>query len=405
MEQIVDAARFLYDRKKFAQAAQVLELAVEFTSDRHTLDSIYSKTRMCSLLAHDVPAAYRILEMQEDLGINHGWEIKRDKANFLRYLNRHEEAYELANGIPDDKTRFLAQGWFLHKQGKIQQAFDITEKSRTIGGYWWRSPPAYDYQPWTGQQVTDLVVYAESGYGDQIIFSRWIPQLKDRASNLYYDGDTHINPVFCRNYGIQSLGSPMPEDIYLVPIMSLPYLLGVDTTDSKQYLTCKSRIRDNYDQNYAKEKDIRIGICTHGDKDHVETTLRTLPVLELVDNLDDLGEIVNLEKEIYKRDQRVRYIPFDLWEETLALIYTCDLIVSCDTSIGHAAAAMGKKTIVLMHAAAYFTWNHNEDMAKTLWYENAWCVHQDKPCDWTGSIAKTRRLAQQLLNLRRNHDT
>ena len=102
---------------------------------------------------------------------------------------------------------------------------------------------------------------------------------------------------------------------------------------------------------------------------------------------------------------RDRYIPFDLWEDTLALIDSCDLVVSCDTSISHAAAAMGKKTIVLMHAAAYFTWNHNQDLAKTPWYENAWCVHQDEPCDWTGSIAKTRRLAEQLLTVGRNHDT
>lgn len=405
MEQIVGAAKFLYDNKKFAQAAQLLEWAVPFASDSQALDSIYCNARMCYFLANDVPAAYRILEMQEDLGINDQWEIKRDKANFLRYLNRHEEAYELANSIPDEKTKFLALGWFLHKQGKIKQAFDITEKSRTLGGHWWRSPPEYDYQPWTGQQVTDLVVYAESGYGDQIIFSRWIPMLKDRCDNLYYDGDTSIKPVFCRNYGIEPLGPDRPRDLYLAPIMSLPYLLGIDSADNKPYLTCKPRIRDNLDQNFPKEQDIRIGICTHGDTSHVETTLRTLPLRALVDSLHDLGEIVNLEKENHARDQRVRYIPFDLWEDTLALIDSCDLVVSCDTSISHAAAAMGKKTIVLMHAAAYFTWNHNQDMAKTPWYENAWCVHQDEPCDWTGSIAKTRRLAEQLLTIGRNHDT
>ena len=113
--------------------------------------------------------------------------------------------------------------------------------------------------------------------------------------------------------------------------------------------------------------------------------------------MEDLGEIINLDKEIYEKDSRVRYIPFEIWEDTLALIDTCDVVISCDTSISHAAAALGKPTIVLMHAAAYFTWNHNKDMAKTIWYENAWCIHQDKPCEWDGSIEKTRKLVKTLL--------
>ena len=63
-------------------------------------------------------------------------------------------------------------------------------------------------------------------------------------------------------------------------------------------------------------------------------------------------------------------------------------MVTCDTSISHAASALGIKTIVLIHAAAYFTWNHNQDLGKSEWYDNAYCIHQDYPCDWSGAITK-----------------
>jgi ADP-heptose:LPS heptosyltransferase len=104
--------------------------------------------------------------------------------------------------------------------------------------------------------------------------------------------------------------------------------------------------------------------------------------------LESLGEIVNLQKDIERKDSRMVYIPFSSWEDTIALIDTCDFIVTCDTAIAHASSAMGKKTIVLMHAAAYFTWNHNEDMSKTQWYHDAWCIHQERPCIWDEAIVK-----------------
>lgn len=397
MEPLITAAKFLFDNKKFSKSAKLLETCFEFTEDKKILNDIHSNARMCYFLGNDVPNALRILESQETLGVNKEWEIIRDKANFLRYLNRHDEAYELASQIPDEKTKYLAIGWFLHKQGKIKEAFDITEKSRSIGGYWWKSNPPSNYKIWTGEKVKNLIVYAESGYGDQIIFSRWIPQLEQFCDNLYYDGDDHINSVFWRNYNILSTENKTIEDACVVPIMSLPYLLKIDVPSAEKYLFSKERLKDNYNQNFSKTRPIRIGICTHGDKNHIETTLRSFSLKKTVDQLEDLGEIVNLDKEIYEKDSRVRYIPFEIWEDTLALIDTCDVVISCDTSISHAAAALGKPTIVLMHAAAYFTWNHNEDMAKTIWYENAWCIHQDKPCEWDGSIEKTRKLVKNLL--------
>ena len=394
IDSLFQSAKFLFENKKYEDSASVLKIACKFIEDKFILDKIYTNLRMCYFLANDVPNALKILKMQEELNISNGWEMKRDKANYLRYVNKHEEAYSTALEISDDNTRNLALGWFEHKKGNIKEAFSLTEKSRE-NNYWWRKKPNYSFKIWDGSKVKNLVVVEESGFGDQIIFSRWIPYLKNLCDNLYYDGNG-LAETFIRNFNIQSVNLIEDSNIYVIPIMSLAYILNIDEPNSDVYLSANQNLVFNYNKKYPK-KSHRIGLCVQGEKTHIETTLRTLPIREMIGCLKDFGEIVNLQKEIDEYFEEITYIPFNTWEDTFALIETCDIIVTCDTSISHAAGALGKCTIVLMHSAAYFTWNHNQDINKSTWYSDAWCIHQDKPCDWSGSIKKCKNLIDKLL--------
>lgn len=384
---LIEGARLLFEGKKYEDSAQVLEVICKYVNDKFMLNQVYSNLRMCYFLANNVPKALEVLELQEQLGFETGYEIYRDKANFLRYMNRHEEAYETALKISHEKTKLLALGWFKHKEGKIREAFYLTEESRK-NDYWWKKNPNYPYKLWDGNAVETLVVVEESGFGDQIIFARYFNALKKLAKKVYYDGKG-LTETFCRVFEIEPVSSlnKTSDKIDVVPIMSLAYFLNADDPSPTKYLFADQTLVSEYNSKFPKTKK-RIGLCVQGEKNHVETTLRTLPLNEMVENLKHHGEIVNLQKEVDVRHQDIKYIPFETWDDTLALIDTCDVVVTCDTSVSHAAASMGKKTIVLMHAAAYFTWNHNADMSKTIWYENAYCVHQDTPCDWSGSIKK-----------------
>lgn len=387
LDNLIEGAKFLFENKRYKDSAQVLKMTSEFISNPIILDKIYANMRMCYFLSNDVPNAFKVLELQENLQVNDSFELKRDKANFLRYLNRHEEAYNTAKEISDDPTRCLALSWFLHKEGKTKEAFAITEQART-NSYWWKREPNYRYKLWKGSKVKTLVIAEESGFGDQIIFARYIPMLKELCDELYYDG-TGLTKTFCRNFDIKPMTelNKFDNDIYLIPIMSLAYVLGIEQPTSSTYLTADSSLIEMYNNIYPKTKK-RIGLCVQGEKTHVETNLRKLPLNELASKLQNYGEVINLQKEIDETHDAIRYINFDSWEDTLALISTCDVVVTCDTSISHAASALGIKTIVLIHAAAYFTWNHNQDLGKSEWYDNAYCIHQDYPCDWSGAITK-----------------
>lgn len=403
LDNLLHGAKFLFENRRFIESATTLSYAIEWIDNIDSLNTVYTNMRMCYFLGNDVPRAFDIIEKQEKLPVKQDWTIIRDKTNFLRYLNRHDEAHELAKTISDNPTRNLALGWFEHKAGNIKRAFELTELARDKK-YWWNSEPNYDYSYWRGNRVENLVIKSESGFGDQIIFARWIPRLKEICNNIWYDGNG-LESVFCRNFGIKEIKyCTEMDDLHIVPIMSLPYILGVDTPDPVQYLTSDHAIRERYLKKYPKTK-TRIGLCVQSESTHIETTLRTLPLGKMLDVLIEHGEVMNLQKEIVDRDVRMCYTPLNTWEDTLALIDTCDYIVTCDTGVSHAAASMGKTTIVLMHAAAYFTWNHNEDLSKTQWYQNAWCIHQDVPCDWDGAIKKCSKLITEFEKGKRNEYT
>lgn len=394
-------AKFLFQRKKYKESANLLKRFLEKETNPAILNSIYSNLRMCYFFANDVPNALSILELQEKLPVDYDWTLKRDKANYLRYMNKHDEAYEVVKTIEDERTRYLAWSWFEHKKGNIKAGFELTEWSRKNHVYWLNKLPEYKYTFWNGQEVENLVILSESGFGDQIIFSRWIPKVKSFCKNLFYDGKG-LSSIFCRNFDIKDIDDyDKNRSIHAVPIMSLAYYLGVEKCEPIKYLSSNNHLVNEYNKSYPKNK-IRIGLCVQGDKTHIETNLRTLPLTKMIDCLNKYGEIINLEKDFIEKDSRINYLPFESWEDTFALIDTCDIIVSCDTGVAHAAASMGKTTIVLMHAAAYFTWNHNDDMNKTIWYSNAWCIHQDKPCDWLGSINKCDILIKNLIERNQN---
>jgi ADP-heptose:LPS heptosyltransferase len=71
------------------------------------------------------------------------------------------------------------------------------------------------------------------------------------------------------------------------------------------------------------------------------------------------------------------------WEETLAIINDLDIIITSCTSIVHAAAAMGKKTIVLSPMSSYYIWCYSDKQPRSPWYgENVKLIRQKRPRYW-----------------------
>lgn len=395
IEYLEAAARMLWERKEYKDSADIMKIASKHASGQ-MLKSILDNATMCYFQANDVPSAFECLEIKEKHGLGNNWETKRDKANYLRYLDRYDEAFEIVKNLPENSTKYLAYSWFLHKEGKFREAFEMGERSRT-GTYWWGPRKPLNLPLWDGKPTEKIVIGAESGSGDEIIFARWIPEVKTHCQELYYYTNNSLGDVFKRNFDVERYDPKIHSDCVLAPSMSLPYLLKSENPQPLKYLTADPNNNLYADLKQSARK--KIGLCFHGEKTHFETNLRTIPYDLLINAYEPLGNLINLQKDSDCMSKKLNYFSMHTWENTLSLIDACDLVVSCDTSIAHAAAALGKPTIVLMHAAAYFTWNHNDKIGQSIWYENAWCVHQTEPCKWEGCVEKSVEVASRLLEL------
>ena len=87
------------------------------------------------------------------------------------------------------------------------------------------------------------------------------------------------------------------------------------------------------------------------------------------------------------------------YEDTLNIIDQLDIGVTSCTSIGHAAAAMGKQTIIITPISAYYTWCHS--MKQSPWYgSNLTILRQQKPRSWNEPLQELKELLSEKLSNR-----
>ncbi|MEK7068612.1 MAG: glycosyltransferase family 9 protein, partial [Patescibacteria group bacterium] len=92
------------------------------------------------------------------------------------------------------------------------------------------------------------------------------------------------------------------------------------------------------------------------------------------------------------------------WESTVAVMSEMDYVVTNDTSTGHLAGVLGKKTLVLLPHAPHHYWlpfspeveprgipevrpREIRGSYRALWYPNMNCFRQPKYNDWEGAVA------------------
>jgi hypothetical protein len=131
--------------------------------------------------------------------------------------------------------------------------------------------------------------------------------------------------------------------------------------------------------------------------DHDKLQRRSIPLPALSELISDRFDWVGLPIEIPKQEQHLlRWFP-ELklciehqanFADTAAIISTCDLIVTVDTSVAHLAGAMGVETWVLLPKITDWRWTLDSDRSR--WYPSVRLFRQLEPNDWTGVIEQVR---------------
>ena len=250
---------------------------------------------------------------------------------------------------------------------------------------------------WKGENIKDktIYVYYEAGFGDVIMFSRYLPLLAQRCKKIIFFPQKPLAPLFRDN----PLGVDVIIDKYIpekdidfdvhAPLLSLPYLLGLKGNKvfayPEGYIRPNKELAEEYRKKYFDNKKIKVGIKWQGntyyDQDRVIPVKYFKPLMEVEntqyysfqtfegsEDIKDLDRIVDIGKDLTD------------FSRTAAALSNLDLVICNDTSLVHLAGAMGIPCWVMLPYEVNWRWH--TDLSKCDWYDSVKLFRQHKIRDW-----------------------
>ena len=251
------------------------------------------------------------------------------------------------------------------------------------------------------QDIKDkkLLIHTEQGFGDSIMFAKFVDiikekyncyvilQCRDELKSLFENSFKNIDEFYSRDK------DEVPEFDYQYSMLSLPYLLGVqsvkDIPKTNPYL-----IPFEVDELKIKKdkKKIDVGICwsasvTGDSYDGKVFDIEYLRPLIENDKFNVYSLQVGIENEELKKsklDDRVIDVTSKLtdFNKTAYLMSQLDFVISSDTSVAHLAGAINKEVIVPLQKIPDWRWENKAD--DSYWYPSAKLFRQKTQRVWDG---------------------
>lgn len=258
--------------------------------------------------------------------------------------------------------------------------------------------PRWDGGPLAGRC---LLVQSEQGYGDTLLFARYLPLLKRFGGSVLFEVQDHsIKSAVVSidsSVAVIARGEPLPfaADCH-VPLLSLPLQFKTDFATipfPNGYLVPDLDRKKSWEQ-YLGLPDGRpkVGLVWGGRKPRLNANRSVrlqdmLPILQVEglrfislqigEDAEQLGEFNGLVEDVMHR--------VTCFADTAALVATLDLVISVDTAVAHLAGALGVNTWVLLKHAPDWRWFFDRD--DSPWYASMKLFRQQVTGEWCNPIA------------------
>ena len=268
---------------------------------------------------------------------------------------------------------------------------------------------------WDGKtDISDKTVYTyyEAGFGDVLMFARYLPLLKQKCKKLIFKPQVPLVELFQENYpDIYVMKLFDHESImhfdYHIPILSLPYILGLDENNMfigrEGYLRALPEKIQDYKERYFNNNKFKIGIKwrgnTHYEMDRVIEITSFIKLFgientkfysfQTFEGAEDLNKIIN-DYDITDIGKTVKN-----FSDTAGALQNLDLVICNDTSLAHLAGAMNIPCWILL--PYNYNWRWHLDLSKCDWYESVKLYRQKQAGDWDEIFD---RMYNDLLSLR-----
>lgn len=286
-----------------------------------------------------------------------------------------------------------------------------------------------DKTRWDGKSDisnSTVIVHYEQGFGDSVMFVRYLPRLSKIAKKVILVVQKNIIPIlkssgfdkYCEilsheadinphiklddiNSSVMYTGasgmSKIPHD-YHIPMMDLPYLFEESPDkmlEAGGYLSADKEKVEEFRKKYINSNDkIKIGLSYHGTKQS-NSTYRDIKVKEFL----PLFRLENVEFYSFQADEyaeELEGLPNDVevknlgkifrnFEDTACAIECMDCVITTDNVVMNLAGAMGKKTFGLFNVFSECRWYKTEG-ENIGWYKSVKPLRAKNYNEWTPLI-------------------
>jgi tetratricopeptide (TPR) repeat protein len=279
----------------------------------------------------------------------------------------------------------------------------------------------YDFPLWDGsvQAGSTLLVTAEQGVGDQIMFASCLAEARARVGRLLIECHPHLVPLLQRAFPFDKVGTRVAEaslppwvaDARInlqIPFGSLPQYFRNKAADFPRhagYLRANpARVQYWKGRLDALRPGLKVGLSWRGGTANSRRSLRSIEPEGLTPMFQQPACFVNLQYGSTEADIAVfrelagaRFVHWpealDDYDETAALVVALDLVVSVCTAVIHLAGALGQPVWVL--APAIPEWRYLSSGSVLPWYPSARLFRQQRVFAWDDVVADaTRELAR-----------
>ncbi|HWR39339.1 MAG TPA: tetratricopeptide repeat-containing glycosyltransferase family protein [Patescibacteria group bacterium] len=328
----------------------------------------------------------------------------------LNALGRYDEALRFYRRALALNPEHSATNWNLSlallQQGNFIEGLTRYEsrlhQADTPATPWLPVRPRWQGKPFNGR----LLVYEEQGFGDVIQFLRFLPLAKARGGKIYFSVSSAMLRLCSNVAGVDRLLEHSPHQPLLtggefdlmIPLLSLPHLLGVTLTTLppfQPYLHSSEDLLQSWQARLAPAPR-RIGLVWAGNPKHPNDSRRSCRLADMAP-LATVGNTVfySLQKDAPTNQSSATSVRLPLvdltgdlddFAATAAMIAQLDLVITVDTAVAHLAGALGRPTWVALPLVAEWRWLL--DRSDSPWYPTMKLFRQTAADDWRTVFAR-----------------
>jgi predicted O-linked N-acetylglucosamine transferase (SPINDLY family) len=255
---------------------------------------------------------------------------------------------------------------------------------------------------WEGGSLVGktILLVAEQGLGDTLQFIRYAALVKQTGGTVLVECPKALHALVADCAGVDGVvpeGGPRPSFDVQAPLLSLPALFGTTTTTVPgkiPYLTAAPEAVAFWRERLRDLDGLRVGVYWQGNPSYPGDRHRSFRLLDLAPLAGVSGvRLVSLQvgpgveqldtnsAQLSIIDLRSRYGARPTsFMDTAAIMKNLDLVVTCDSAVGHLAGALSVPVWLALSAVSDFRWLL--DRADTPWYPTMRLYRQKQLGDW-----------------------